>query len=105
MPVGVGDVVVDDEGVMVPLTKLTVKEMRVEAVASGFMDADEAHNARRVELLPFIKVRCTSGGSNSGSSRLRDSFTFAGCVWERSAHAVGAAVSSCFVCSSTGCYG
>eukprot|EP00877_Chromochloris_zofingiensis_P008246 jgi/Chrzof1/3675/Cz13g04190.t1 len=55
MPVGVGDVVVDDEGVMVPLTKLTVKEMRVEAVASGFMDADEAHNARRVELLPFIK--------------------------------------------------
>lgn len=53
--IGRGRCVVDDDGLVVPVSKCTVKELRAEATARGTTDAA---GMKRPELTALIKVGC-----------------------------------------------
>ena len=57
--IGVGNCVVDESGVPLPLTKLKIAELRVEATVRG---CQEVEDMKRAELMTFVKVGSWAGG-------------------------------------------
>lgn len=55
--IGPGRCVIDDAGIIVPISKCTIKELRAEAKAR---DIDGAEDMKRPELLQAIKVGVTA---------------------------------------------